>query len=345
MATRIERILSNARLTLADPNKERWDDPTLIAILNEAQIDFCQQTQMLHDRINVPIVLGNPYFALPDDCWKLTRVLYKNSFIPLVTHQELDNLSMVHTNGISAITAGSNWEVATGSPIAVIYDRRNMLEGKIYPIPDKPLNETAYQFISLPSETFSDTDYYGVTSLFVDGELLNNYGVTSAIADITQDSTVEPVYGVASALTIAFQVDAPEDGFGVVIDVEDYEVIPIFGSMVGIEDIEIKDTFEDAYGFVDTIIEASSFLKCYYLQNPADIIDVTSNISIPSMYDTALKFYVCGQAFMNDIDTGYQQKGAAQMRIYERHVTTAKKDSAHDFTRAGQFETTYRSGF
>jgi len=345
MATRIERILSNARLTLADPNKERWDDPTLIAILNEAQIDFCQQTQMLHERVNVPIILGNSYFTLPDDCWKLTRVLYENSSIPLVTHQELDDSSAVNATYYSdLVTVGSNWEVATGRPLAVIYDRRNMLEGKIYPIPDKPLNETAYQFISLPAETFYNTDYYGVTSLFVDGELLDNYGVISAIADITQNSTVEPLYGVASALTIAFQVDAPKDGFGIVIDVEDYEVMPIFGTMVNIEDSEIKDTFEDVYGFVDTVVEASSFLKCYYLQNPSDLIDVNSIISIPSMYDIALKFYVCGQAFMNDIDTGYQQKGSDQMRIYERHIKTAKKDSAHDFTRAAQFGTTYRSG-
>jgi len=85
-------------------------------------------------------------------------------------------------------------------------------------------------------------------------------------------------------------------------------------------------------------------LKCYFLNNPADLVDATSIPSIPSMYDIALKFYVCGQAFMNDIDTGYQQKGADQMRIYERHIRNAKKDSAHDFTRAGQFETTYRSG-
>lgn len=107
----------------------------------------------------------------------------------------------------------------------------------------------------------------------------------------------------------------------------------------------LTETFEDAYGFVDGIVEACSFLTCYYLKNPTQVTDIDSLIDIPAMYDIALKFYVCGQAFMNDIDTGYQQKGAAQMMIYERHVKSAKRDSSHDWTRAGQFETTYRRGF
>ena len=115
--------------------------------------------------------------------------------------------------------------------------------------------------------------------------------------------------------------------------------------MIPIADEVTVADFEDIYGFVDTMSEACSFLRCYYLKNPLAIIDIDSIIDIPAMYDIALKFYVCGQAFMNDIDTGYQQKGAAQMMIYERHVKSAKKDSSHDWTRAGQFETTYRRGF
>ena len=283
MATRIEKILSNARLTLADPNKERWDDPTLIAILNEAQIDFCQQTQMLHTRINVPIFADNPYFELPDNCWQLTRVLYKNSVIPLVTHQELDSSNAVDLRSYASLSiSGEDWETHKGVPAAIIYDRANMLEGKVYPIPDERFRAE------------QDVGYLGVTTSVEGATLLSDYGV---VTDVLDNDSVDIQYNTI---------------FGVVSNFRLEEII--------------------------------SYLKCYFLNNPADLVDATSIPNIPSMYDIALKFYVCGQAFMNDIDTGYQQKGADQMRIYERHIRNAKKDSAHDFTRAGQFETTYRSG-
>lgn len=345
MATRVEKILANARLTLADPKKDRWDDTTLIAILNEAQIDFCQQTKMLHARIDVPILIDNPYFSLPDDCWLLTRALYNNAVLPLVTHQELDTTSGSHWYtdfGVSAV--GTDWESTKGEPQAIIYDRANMLEGKVYPIPNKPIKEIEYVFDAVESETFFDVELFGVTTLFENADLLDNLGVISSLASLNTDADLIPYYGVASALTIEDAADTPNDGFGVIVDVTKYIFTTPYGTVVDITDDKIVDTFEDVYGFVDTMVEASSFIKCYYLKNPVDLVDETSDLTIPSMYDIALKFYLCGQALMNDIDTASQQKGGAQMLIYERHVKTAKKDSMKDFTRASQFQTVYRRG-
>ena len=106
-------------ITLADPEKQRWDDDTLIAILNEAQIDFSQETQMLHERIKVPLILGSPYFTLPADCWMLTRALYNEELLPLVTHQELD-LSRGSVNTDFNFSIGADWEQAKGIPKAII---------------------------------------------------------------------------------------------------------------------------------------------------------------------------------------------------------------------------------
>lgn len=345
MATRVEKILANARITLADPKQERWDDPTLIAILNEAQIDFSQQTQMLHARIDVPIVIDNPYFTLPEDCWLLTRALYNNAVLPLVTHQELDTTSGARWYvDFGLPTAGTDWESTKGEPQAIIYDRANMLEGKIYPIPNKPLKEVAYIFDSEETETFFEVELFGVTTLVANADLLDDLGVISSLASLTTDTDLVTDFGVASALTITDAADTPNYGFGVIIDVTDYVLTTPYGAVVDITDDKIVDTFEDVYGFVDTMVEASSFLKCYYLKNPVDLVDETSDLTIPSMYDIALKFYLCGQALMNDIDTASQNKAITQMRIYERHVKTAKKDSMKDFTRAGQFQTVYRRG-
>jgi len=238
---------------------------------------------------------------------------------------------------------GSNWEISEGTPQAIVYDRRNMLQGKIFPIPDKSLEEVEYIFEAVPTDTFEQTQLYGVATLFVDGTLEDDFGVVSELTDISQTTELSPDFGVLSALTVFDPDGSSTSGYGILIDMTDYTISSPFGTVVDITDAEVLDTFEESYGFVSSMIESSSFITCYYLRNPTDLVDEFSDLSITHNYDIALKFYLCGQAFMNDIDTAYQQKGAAQMIVYERHVETAKRDSSHDFTRAGQFQTTYRN--
>lgn len=348
MATRVEKILSNARLTLADPQQQRWDDPTLIAILNEAIVDFCQQTRMLHDRVDVPIVIGNPYFSLPDDCWQLTRVLYKQSLIPLVSHQELDNLTLSNRQVDFGLTSsGTDWEATKGEPQAVLYDRRNMLEGKIYPIPDTPMDSVDYTLANALSETILGTELFGVTTNYdvcANTDLNDLLGVVSSVADVTMPTSLVNDFGVQSAFTEVDEFAPVDSVYGVIADISEYTFNQPYGTIVAINDSDVVDTIEGTYGFIDSMVESCAFIRCYYMKNPAEVDTVDSDITTPAMYDIALKFYVCGQALMNDIDAGYQQKGGTQMMQYERHVTNAKKDSARDFTRAGQFETTYRRG-
>ena len=346
MATRIEKILAQARLTLADPKKERWDDETLISILNEGLIDFCQQTEILHERIKVPISIGEPFFSLPDNCWKLTRVLYESSSIPLISHTDLDERYYNNSSKDFGIQKGGpDWELDKGIPLAIVYDRRNMLQGRVYPIPDTPLKKVDYLFSSVASETLYPTELFGVVSNYSAGNLVNSFGVVSDIGDLTQNINVTPSYGTTSSLAITNNSDIPKQNFGIIVDISDYEFNTVYGTVVDLEDEEVTlEVFEDSYGFVDTMTESHTYITCQYLKNPEPLLDVNSIIDTPSMYDIALKFYLCGQAFMNDIDTGNQNKGAIQMNIYDRHVKTAKKDTTLDWTRASQFETLYRRG-
>tara|TARA_R110001583_G_scaffold177303_1_gene332335 strand:- start:161 stop:1204 length:1044 start_codon:yes stop_codon:yes gene_type:complete len=346
MATRVEKILSTARLTLADPRKERWTDETLIAILNEAQIDFCQETRMLHKRVDVPILLDDPYFTLPSDCWLLTRVLYNNCRIPLVTHREIEK------------TVRRCWDTEKGDLRAIVYDRRNMLEGRVYPILNKAQNELAYSFDYVPSYSLIDAEDYGVVSEVINPTMLlqPSIGVVSGIGSLTEESQFEGDYGVLTAAAliatpqyvVPFEtLDLPEANppelMGIAVALTDYEFNTEFGVIAELEDELIVDS-EDTFGVTASIVDYSSSIRCYYLKNPVDLVDINSEIESPAMYDTALKFYLCGQAFMNDIDGAGQQKGAQQMIMYERHVKSAKKDTMKDFTRAGQFKTLYRSG-
>lgn len=284
--TRAEKIIHNARLTLADPDAQRWSDDILLSLLNEALIDFNQQTECLHRQVDIVLTVNNPYFDLPNDCWMLTRVLYNNSVLPIITHKELDELGTRHSYRSFNSYIGAAWETTTGSPLAIVYDRRNINKCKVYPIPDESV---ALQYNVSP-------DSYGVL-VAADGYTMDSvYGVVS---EVITDDTTEYFYNF----------DYNESSYGVVTNVADTQVLHI-----------------------------------YYLKTPKELETAQDDIDTPSMYDIALKFYVCGQAFMHDIDTGSQQKGAIQMQVYQRHVMNAKKTSVRDFVRAGVFETTYRNG-
>lgn len=393
MATRVEKILTNARRMLADPTAQRWDDDTLIAILNEAQIDFVQQTQMLNERVTVPIFLDTPFFPLPDDCLQLTRVLYRDVSLPLVTHNELDS-----TYNNKFASAATNWELSTGEPKAVIYDRRNSTEGKLYPIPNTPLLKELYTYDSegmiitrdvpiYSHETYNINNYgvvalfegvtlmqangvvagptnptyaythlgvttgatttndslFGCTTSISGADSIDRFGVLCDLLDDTQDTEIIGYYGILTEFIETTEVDSEDDNLGVIIAAEDYEVVGDFGVISTIED-EFTP-LEHVFGVVSEVEESSSSVICYYLSQPKDLVDISSELTIPQQYDTALKFYVCGQAFMLDNDAGFQQKGAAQLQVYERHLKNAKKDSLRDFSRAAQFETLYRRGF
>jgi hypothetical protein len=275
MATRIAKLLKNARRTLADPTAQRWSDEDLIAILAEGQEDFNQQTEFLHEQVTITLNEGDPYFKLPDDCWKLTRALYDNVPLPLVTHKELDEMSRSPRAYSEFFSIGSKWETAQGLPLAIVYDRRDFDKGKVYPIPS-----------DLPTEE-ALLDLYGVVTL---GDDLYGFGVE-------------------------FEGDA--------------------GNIIYPDDV---------YGVITELGLSTAELHLYYLKTPQEVVDENSQLDIPPMYDIALKFYICGQAFLNDIDTGYQQKGAAQLLVYERHVQQAKKQAAQSFIRAGAFQTSYRRG-
>lgn len=337
--TRVENILKAARLTLADLSNQRWDDDALLYLLDEAQRDFCQQTKILSERVEVPIFVGTPYFYLPDDCWYLSRVLHNNRVLPLVTHRELDERGSVEDT-----LRYVSWEDETGTPEAIVYDKRKMLEGKVYPIPDKGDSVVDYSFVSGGTETFYTVDGFGLASLYVGATLVPIYGVVSDAGSLVETIELSNLYGITSALTVADPVVA-EIGFGVVVALDNYEFSSLYGITVDIESPDIQSTtFSSDFGICVNVQSSCTVIKCYYLQNPSTIDALDSELSTPPMYDIALKFYVVGNAFLNDLDAASQQKASQQLMIYERHVNTAKEDSAKNFSNAGQFHTTYRRG-
>ena len=291
--TRIEKILSSARITLADKNKERWSDDDLLTILSEGHKDLCRHTQILHGRFDIIPVIDQQYYTLPDDVWMLTRVTYDNRVLPLVSHPYLDAMTTEHVYSDSQVSiSGYHWEADRGSPLAILYDRRNVNEFKVYPIPDESIFNTVYDFDSSP------IDYYG-------------------------------------------------DGvYGVVTEIDNYTFNSDYGVVVELFDSYIEEEIENSlYGVTANILENEAKFKCYYIKVAPDLETVNDDLLTPPMFDTALKYYVVGHAFMNDLNQEYQAKGTQQLGFYDRELQLARSTARRDATAASQYSTPYRGAF
>jgi len=199
MATRIANILLRARDTLADPLGERWSDDRLLRLVDEGQQDIAKHTKILKGQTDIPLAEGQAVYMLPSDLWLITRAAFNDCLIPLQSHAELDELIRNHAinskdnyrdrrsygtyANFSRDTGSFCWELDTGSVIeALIYDRRNIGEIRVYPVPDEGIATNSYIFES------------DITPLpFAGAELL---GVTTAITDYSFDS----VFGVVTDL-------------------------------------------------------------------------------------------------------------------------------------------------
>lgn len=277
--TRIERIIKNARITLADKDGERWDDTDLLAILSEGQRDLCLHTQVLNDRMDIAIEEGKAYYTLPDDLWLLTRVTFMGRSLPMLSHDDLDEKTLARFNlGYGIDMSPSDWENSTGTPLAIVYDRRNVNEIKLFPTPDSNVMSQQYT-LNMPGGVTTQVDAY---------ELLVSLGVVTSTTD---EIPLNSVLGVLS-------------------------------------------------GF-----EGPSTIKCYYVKVPNELETTQDLLETPAIFDTALKYYVVGHAFLNDLAQEYQTKGTQQLALYERELEVVTKTSVIDGTRAAQFTTSYRSAF
>mgnify|MGYP003633362349 FL=1 len=311
MSTRIETILLRARDTLADPTGERWSEPRLLRLVEEGQQDIAKHTKILKAQIDIPLAVGQAVYTLPSDLWLITRAAFDDCIIPLHSHAQMDELIRNHqinnqddyrqrrsygylgTSDIEGIT--SCWETDTGSAVeALIYDRRNIDEIRVYPIPGEGITQNDYTF---------ETD----NPAFEGAELL---GVTTDITNYSFDTV-----------------------FGVVTDLYDPQ-------------IQLENFISD-FGVLTGVNDSKSALHIWYIRIPVgDITSVSSELSIPSMFDTALKHYVVSMAFDDDYDTRFAEKAQKAAALYERELGIVKETESHGATRDSQTNTTaYRGAF
>lgn len=189
--SRITDILTRMRDSLADEDKTRWSDARLIRLIDEAQKDLVQESKMLRTRVDVAIRGSQAEYSLPTDAYLLSRVVDKDGRkVPVLTHTNMDELQ--GDPAVLQFIENRAWEKDEGNEIkAIIFDKQNPRQFKVYPIPIDP---------DALGDSFSASDY-GIVAAIEGDLVVDDFGV---IGDVTYSgidtTTFSSPYGVTTEM-------------------------------------------------------------------------------------------------------------------------------------------------
>lgn len=176
--------------------------------------------------------------------------------------------------------------------------------------------------------------------------------VRALVFDRRNESTVRayPILNAStSSVSYTFEQQSQTDyagpRLGIVVDITGYTFNSDFGEVASLFDTEVQYELSDDFGVVTDIYEANDIVTIFYIKDPHTLQAVTDDLIVHSRWDTALKNFVIGNAFLDDLDVQYQQRGATALQLYERDLIKAKSTTATDSVKAtGVFETRYNGG-
>ncbi len=201
MNARIEAIFRLARQTLGDKDEDRWSDQDLLDLLDLGHKDFAHHARVLRGVATIPIIPNQAVHTFPDDVFILLRAEYDNSKLRISSYDEMDELAKIsamsydRNTGVSQVGSdfdsrfsfGSWMEDTSSEPEAIIIDKSNLDEFRIYPILNDEELENSYTF---SNESGIDLDFSGA-------EL---FGTVTNIEDYTFDQVDGVVTGMYDPL-------------------------------------------------------------------------------------------------------------------------------------------------
>lgn len=309
MASRIENILTRARDTLADPNAERWSDERLLRLLDEAHKDLAKQTKILKGQHTILVEIGVHTYTLPENLWLITRATYAAYDINLVSYDSMDERvrkDRLSARPINSRERGHNYSSAIDSSA-----------GRAWQL-DEGSEITALVY---DNRNLHDIRVYPIPGI---GIADANYEFTNA-GDVSFDG---------------------DEMLGVVTDITDYTFDTPFGLLADLYEPSVNVDTLDSYGVATAIDEANKAINIWYIRIPDDVTAVDSDLETPTMFDVALKHYIVGHAFRDDLDVQYREMGVESIRLYNRELEVAQETNRTDGTRnATAYTSTYRGAF
>ena len=292
--SRISNILTRARDSLVDHDKQRWSDDRLLRLVDEAQKDIARHSKLLKGTYTFALAVDEPMYTLPEDVWLLTRATFDDCEIQLASYDQMDEYGRKaglldsdrgnheRATGYSAAydTYGRIcWDDTTGSEIEyLIYDQRDLHEIRVFPIPDEGIAENNYTFQNagfLDQVIWKAGSPYGVLTGVDDGDtLIDELGVTTdadsilyLITDpdscngieVVSDVVFDSPYGVIGEIQDSIkEVGFHGDAFlGEVVGIDDYTLNSIYGFTVDLFDPDIAiESFDSPFGVITSVNES-----------------------------------------------------------------------------------------
>lgn len=215
MPTRIENILTRARLTLADPDKERYSDSRLLSLLSDGLQDINTKAKLLRSRVTLIPTEYKSEYILPEDVWIITRVTSKGNIIPLITYDELDDSDLIY----------GDWQTKKSARLlSVIYDRMNQGQIRLYPIPTRTDIENNY----------NNANNFGVVTSISSGTMSSYFGISM----VPQTDDTEPVYDSVFGEIISLEEQLPA------IEIQYFALAPVLSSVT--EQLPISYSYDRA---------------------------------------------------------------------------------------------------
>ncbi len=191
--SRIGDIFTKARRVLADTAGTRYSDAQLLGLLDDAQKEAVLYANLLRTKETIPILVGVSEYSIPDDCYRIIRILVDGEAVPLTSHEEMDRLQ---DEGLAASSA-TGWEDYTASEVTrIITDKLNYDKIKIYPIPDTASENsfTLEAALQVPEDPLYDV-IYGITIGATGYTVNSNLGFTVDFSDDFTNTFVDSTTG------------------------------------------------------------------------------------------------------------------------------------------------------
>ena len=209
----------------------------------------------------------------------------------------------------------SAWMTRAGNKLeAIIFNNRSMNEIRVYPLPSEDFLSVEYtfepEFGTVDKPEFSSGDDFGVVS-DITNDFENNF------------FNFYNIFGV----TDSFEGETGRE-FGLLSDVTD---VP--GNYVN---------FTSPFGVLADAVYFRE-LRLQYVRDPKTVATDLDELELSTTFDTVIKHYVIGMAFLDDLDTQNQERGQRALALYERDVELlGNKTGPTNSTRAPNVRSTYR---
>ena len=162
MAT-LSSIRSKVRLRIQEPTADRFTDANLNDLINDAQDEFCLDTEYTKSSWTYTAVLNQKTYTLPSDLLNIERVSFDDLKIQETTLSELDKLDEDLDEDSDD---DDKWVNQTGTPTNYVFVTENVI--RLYPYPDSDAAGKTIEIygIQIPADLSSDTDISDISSIF-----------------------------------------------------------------------------------------------------------------------------------------------------------------------------------